>query len=213
MLDLLPDLLPETVATAEEFGDLIDAYLFPEEAAAVARAVDRRRREFATGRACARRALGLLGLPAVPVLPGERGAPVWPSGVVGSLTHCDGYRGVALAHRDEVWTIGIDAEPDKPLPDGVAEAVALEIELKMISELQAYRSTPNWDRMLFSAKEAVYKAWYPVTRIPLGFDGARIEFDPDDGTFSAELLVPGPFDRFTGVWLAARGLVLTAIVV
>lgn len=207
------DLLPDTVATAEEFGDLDDAYLFPEEAATVARAVEGRRREFATGRACLRRALGRLGLPPVPILPGERGAPVWPDGIVGSLTHCVGYRGAAVARRDDVLTIGIDAELDAPLPDGIAEAVALDAELKMLAALPAHPAAPNWDRLLFSAKESVYKAWYPVTRVFIGFDAARIEFDPDAGTFHAELLVPGPFSEFTGLWRVQHGLLLTAIVV
>jgi 4'-phosphopantetheinyl transferase EntD len=207
------DFLPDTVAIAEEFGDLADAYIFPAEAATVAGAVEGRRREFATARACVRRALNHLGLPAAPVLPGERGAPVWPDGVVGSLTHCAGYRGAALARRQDVWTIGIDAEPDAPLPDGVAEAIALDVELDMLATLRTSRPGPSWDRLLFSAKESVYKAWYPVARTPLGFDEARVELDPDAQTFTARLLVAGPVSRLMGHWRAGRGLVLTAIVV
>ena len=70
--------MPPAVAVAESFGDISGARLFPEEEAVVARAVDKRRREFTTARACARTALAGLGLPAAPIGRGERGAPGWP---------------------------------------------------------------------------------------------------------------------------------------
>jgi len=88
---VIEDLLPPQVAVAEEFGNVPYVVLFPEEEAVIANAVDKRRREFATARACARAALAKLGLPPVPIVPGFRGAPQWPSGVVGSITHCAGY--------------------------------------------------------------------------------------------------------------------------
>lgn len=209
-LVMLSGLVPPSLATAEEFGDLEDAPLLAGEAAVVAQAVDRRRREFATGRACARRALGLLGVPPGPILPDTRGAPMWPESVVGSLTHCEGYRAAALGLRRDVRTIGIDAEPDKPLPDGVLRAIALPSEAEMVRELTAAGPGPSWDCLLFSAKEAVYKAWYPLTHRWLDFAGARITFDRD-GTFTARLLVPGPIAEFSGRWLAERGLLVTAV--
>ena len=85
---MIADILPPQVAVTEEFGDLPDVRLFPAEEAVIADAVDRRRREFATARACARAALAKLGVPAAPIVPGSRGAPQWPPGVVGSITHC-----------------------------------------------------------------------------------------------------------------------------
>ncbi|MQS37792.1 4'-phosphopantetheinyl transferase, partial [Streptomyces katsurahamanus] len=74
-------MLPHDVASAWAFDDTADIPLFPEEEAALARAVERRRREFTTVRGCARRALAGLGLSAAPLVPGVRGAPVWPDGV------------------------------------------------------------------------------------------------------------------------------------
>ncbi|MFR0359565.1 4'-phosphopantetheinyl transferase family protein [Streptomyces sediminimaris] len=209
---MLSLLMPLPLVSAEEFGDIDDAPLYPQEAALVARAVDGRRREFATGRACARRALGRLGLPPGPILSQERGAPSWPDGVVGSLTHCEGYRAAALGLRRDVRAIGIDAEPDAPLPAGVLEVIALDEEAAMVRALAAARPGPSWDRLLFSAKEAVYKAWFPLTRRPLDFTQALIEVEPD-GSFTARLLVPGPLPGFHGRWLAARGLLVTAITV
>src|SRR3981081_2727213 len=89
---------------AGAFDDPPDAVLFPEEEAAISRAVEKRRRDFRTVRHCSRRALRELGVPPTAVVPGERRKPVWPPGVVGSLTHCTGYRAAAVAHRRVVYS-------------------------------------------------------------------------------------------------------------
>ena len=94
------------VAAAEAFGDVPGAVLFPEEEAALGQDVDKRRRELATARACARRALAQLGLPPAPIVPGTRGAPTWPPAVVGSITHCARYRACAVARSWDVATVG-----------------------------------------------------------------------------------------------------------
>jgi 4'-phosphopantetheinyl transferase EntD len=216
---VIGDILPPEVAVAEEFGDLPHVTLFPDEEAVIANAVDKRRREFTTARACARTALAKLGLPPVPIVPGLRGAPQWPPGVVGSITHCAGYRASAVARDLDVVTIGLDAEPHDTLPAGVLGAVASDGEQARLAGLAAARPDVCWDRMLFSAKESVYKAWFPLTRRWLGFEEAVITIGPADGTFTARLLVPGPvldgrqLTGFEGRWLARRGLVLTAIAV
>jgi hypothetical protein len=89
-----------------------------EEEELIGRAVEKRRREFGTARACARRALADLGRVPAPIVRGEKGAPVWLDGVVGSITHCAGYRGAAVAEARDVRALGIDAEPHGKLPDG-----------------------------------------------------------------------------------------------
>jgi 4'-phosphopantetheinyl transferase EntD len=215
-------ILPGEVECAEAFGDLADVALFPEEEALIARAVDKRRREFTTARGCARRALGALGVGPVPILPGERGAPQWPAGIVGSITHCPGYRAAAASRARDTLAIGLDAEPDQPLPDGVLGAVALPGERARLRDLTAAEPGISWDRLLFSAKESVYKAWFPLARRWLGFEDADITIDPVAGTFQARLLVPAPatattppggLTGFTGRWLASDGLIVTAIAV
>jgi 4'-phosphopantetheinyl transferase EntD len=216
---VLADIVPPQVAADEAFGNLPDAVLFPEEEAVVARAVDKRRREFAAARACARAGLARLGVPPAPILPGLRGAPQWPPGIVGSMTHCAGYRASAVARAADMLTVGLDAEPDDRLPDGVLQAVATADELAGLAALVAMASAPSWDRLLFCAKEAVYKAWFPLTRRWLGFMEAAITINPADGTFAARLLVEGPvldgrrLTGFTGRWLAGDGLIVTAIAV
>jgi 4'-phosphopantetheinyl transferase EntD len=216
---MIGDILPSEVAAAEEFGDVPHVTLFPAEEAVIANAVDKRRREFTTARACARAALAKLGLPPAPIVPGLRGAPQWPPGVVGSITHCAGYRASAVARDHDVVTIGLDAEPHDKLPDGVLGAVASGGEQAGLAALAAARPGVYWDRLLFSAKESVYKAWFPLTHRWLGFEEAHVDFDPDNGTFTARLLVDGPvvngtpLTGFDGRWLVSDGLLATAIVV
>lgn len=216
---MIGDILPPEVTAEEVFGDLTAVTLFPEEEAVITRAVDKRRREFTTGRGCARAALARLGVPAVPILPGERGAPKWPSGVVGSITHCDGYRACAVARTSDVVTIGLDAEPHDRLPGGVLGVVALEKEQARIAALSEAVPDVCWDRILFSAKESVYKAWFPLTQRWLGFEQACIDFDLATGAFTAELLTDGPvvhgrpLTGFAGRWLVSRGLIVTSIVI
>jgi 4'-phosphopantetheinyl transferase EntD len=214
---VIEKILPAAVACAEAFSDLTDVVLFPEEEAQVNRAVENRRREFATARACARRALADLGIAPVAIPRGERNAPQWPAGIVGSITHCAGYRAAAVAHTRDVLTIGLDAEPDDALPGGVLGEVSLPGERARLGDLTATAPDISWDRLLFCAKEATYKAWFPLTRSWLGFEDADITIDAADGTFQARLLVDppliegSPLTAFHGRWLARDGLILTAI--
>jgi 4'-phosphopantetheinyl transferase EntD len=216
---MITEILPDGVVAEEAFGDLPEAELFPEEEAAVARAVPKRRGEFSTVRACARVALARLGIPPAPIVPGTRGAPQWPAGVVGSITHCDDYRACAVARESDVVTIGLDAEPHGTLPHGVLNLVSSAQERDGLARLSAAAPEVHWDRILFCAKESVYKAWFPLTHRWLNFEDAHVDIDPASGTFSARLLVKGPvvngavIDGFNGRWLVGNGLIATAIVV
>jgi len=200
-------LLPPSVATFETREDMLDVTLFPSEARSLGRAVEKRRREFVTGRACARLALGGLGIEPVAIAHGTYGEPLWPTGVVGSITHCAGYRASAVASVADHGAIGIDAEVHAPLPAGVLEVVASPAERARlrqdIGELQL-------DRALFSAKESIYKAWFGLTGNRLGFEDADVTLDPRDGTFRARLQGLG---ELHGTWSVADGIVLTALVI
>ncbi|HEY6424472.1 MAG TPA: 4'-phosphopantetheinyl transferase superfamily protein [Pseudonocardiaceae bacterium] len=219
---MIDKILPDAVACSEAFDDPPEAVLFPEEQAVISRAVEKRRREFRTVRHCARRALHELGLPPAAVLPGEHREPVWPPGVVGSMTHCTGYRAAAVARSRDLLTVGIDAEPHEPLPPDVAAVIALDEELARVAELTAAKDAVCWDRVLFCAKETVYKAWFPLTHRWLGFQEASVTIHPStidyaEGTFAARLLVAGPtiageqLTRFNGRWLIRHDLVITTI--
>ncbi|MQY14103.1 4'-phosphopantetheinyl transferase Svp [Streptomyces sp. RB5] len=213
---MLTEIVPACVATVETTSEPADAPLHPAEAALVAHAVTKRRLEFASVRWCARQAMARLGLAPGPVLPGHRGVPQWAPGVVGSMTHCAGYRAAALAYGDDLAALGIDAEPNAPLPDGLLESIALPQELRWVRALTRTRPEVCWDRLLFSIKEAVYKTWFPLTGHELDFHDALVAVDPATGAFRAALLpdratLPAGAPRgFAGRWAAAGGLVVSA---
>lgn len=96
---MIGDLLPAGVASAELFADPPGLVPHPLEESLISRAVEKRRREFVSARHCARVAMGQLGLDSAPILRGDRNMPLFPKGVVGSITHCDGYRAAAPRSR------------------------------------------------------------------------------------------------------------------
>lgn len=220
---MIETILPAGVASAELLTYPEDLQPHPAEEHLIANSVEKRRRDFIGARYCARQALAQLGEPPAAIGKGDRGAPIWPRGVVGSLTHCDGYRAAALAHRLRFRSVGIDAEPHDTLPAGVLDSVSLPAEREWLGSTG---SGLHLDRLLFCAKEATYKAWFPLTGRWLGFEDAHITFTIDEagadtgrGTFRSDLLVPGqttdggfPLTSFDGRWQIGDGLILTAIV-
>jgi 4'-phosphopantetheinyl transferase EntD len=140
------------------------------------------------------------------------------------MTHCDGYCAAALVRATDLVSIGIDAEPHGPLPEGVGPSVFLPAEAARLDQLAARWPAVHWDRLLFSAKESVYKAWFPLTRKWLDFSEADITLRPDSdgeqsGTLRAVLLVPGPLvgahrlQVFEGRWVVREGVVATSVVI
>ncbi|MBF4618535.1 4'-phosphopantetheinyl transferase superfamily protein [Clavibacter sp. VKM Ac-2873] len=216
---MLDAILPAGAVLAEERGPAREHPMHPTEASAVARAVPSRRREFAATRACARTALAALqvlageaaadapGSPLVAIPKGRGGDPVWPRGVIGSLTHCAGYRAAVVAGRDALRTIGIDAEPHAPLPAEARDVVGWADELAPHPPLG---TDVHADCVLFSAKESVGKAHYARYREWLGFADLHVTLHPG-GAFTARRRAPGPvpFPAYRGSWRVAEGLVLT----
>jgi 4'-phosphopantetheinyl transferase EntD len=203
---MIDDILPAVAVAAESFGPPGERELFPAEEAVIATADPVRRREFAAGRAVARAALAGLHVPAGPVLPGRAGEPRWPDGVVGSITHCAGYRACAVTMAGELAAIGIDAEPCLALADGLLEEIAGTAEQARLAELNAASPGVPWDRVMFCAKEAVYKAWYQRTGQRPGLRSMTVHVVAP-GTFAAAV----PPARLTGRWLASSGLIVTAV--
>jgi 4'-phosphopantetheinyl transferase EntD len=216
MLELI---VPAGVHSQECFGEPPDDQLFPEEQKIIAHAVPERRREYAAVRGCARACLGRLGYPPLPILPGAGGAPTWPAGICGSLTHCKGYTAAAVAPVTRICGIGIDAEPDQPLPEGVLDLIATPAEHDYLATIQSEFGGPRWDRLLFSAKEALYKAWFPLVGQWLDHHEVEIVFEPQDGTFTAQLtrddliINNRPIRELHGRWTHNRGILATAVVV
>jgi 4'-phosphopantetheinyl transferase EntD len=213
---MIEQLLPSYVASVATLADDPSASLFPEEAALVVRAVESRISEFTTTRTCARNALGKLGLPRSPILCGAHREPLWPPGIVGSMTHCYGYRAAAVAKQTDLLALGIDAEPHGQLPPEVLERVVTCEEEAWLAKAPI---GTYWDRLLFSAKESVYKALFPLWGEWLDWTDAIVTPYPEDGTFSVRLLVPPPNVRdrdlttFQGRFLTWNGLVITAVAI
>ncbi len=213
---MIAGLLPAFTATVEAHANGLAHDLLAQEAQLVGRVVEKRRREFAAGRACAREALGKLGWPQFPILAGQAREPLWPPGVVGSITHCAGYCAASVARSIELRSLGIDAEVNAPLPDGVEEMVCTEQERQRFA---AVLPGLNWSTVIFSAKESVYKAWYPLSRRWLGPLDAELSFDPAGGQFTVHIVTPqlalaGDLpSSFIGRFAVTREHVFTTVIV
>jgi 4'-phosphopantetheinyl transferase EntD len=216
---VIAEVVPPAVSARDTFGDAgpeARAVLFPAEAAAVAGVHEERRREFTTARGCARAALAALGLPPAPLVPGPLGAPRWPDGVVGSMTHCCGYRAAAVARATDCAALGIDAEPALPLPVTVAGRIVSAPEERWLRQVFPARDGLPLDRLLFCAKEAAYKAFSPWAGALHGFRDFTVLPSPD-GTFRAVLpRLPRPSPvalprEAAGRWTQCRGHLLAVL--
>lgn len=206
---VISSLLPAGVAAAELWGPRRQQWLHPDERPLVAGSAASAIAAFSSARACARRALAELGHPPAAILRGAHHEPLWPAGLVGSITHCRGYLAAVLAPAGAVPVLGIDAEPHAPLVPGLLAMIASAAERE---HLAARPAGVHWDRLLFCAKESVYKAWFPLTGRWLDFDQAEIRFDSGAGSFTARLTAPGsPVPAFGGDWRVAGGVLLAAV--
>jgi|HubBroStandDraft_6_1064221.scaffolds.fasta_scaffold56898_3 4'-phosphopantetheinyl transferase EntD len=160
---MLAALLPPGAAFAELAISGPEPAIYPGEELAVARAVAKRRREFAFGRACARRALGL----DVAIAVGQGGAPMWPEGYAGSITHTDDHAAAAVVRSG---LIGIDVE-------SLAHAAQIPELLATVAITEGERAMPA--ALVFSAKESVYKCLYPTARKFLEFRDVELVFERD----------------------------------
>ncbi len=217
---LFRELLPASVVLEESnpavFGtDLSE--LTEGEAALMAKAVDKRRREYTAGRVLARRAAAQLGLGPIEVLPREDRSPAWPEGVVGSITHTRGHVAVALARSETVRGLGLDVEQAEPLKHRLWDMICTGEDRAMLARY----SEPERSRLakiVFSAKEAAYKAQYAITEQFLGFAAMHIDLDLAESRFVAtfrqeagDAFAPG--DTLIGSLVRTERLVATAVII
>jgi len=157
------------------------------------------------------------------VLQGEHQEPLWPGGVVGSITHCRNYAAAAVARKwAGIVALGIDAEPHTALGAHVVSAVVRPDERAGLVEARAARPDIHWEHVIFSAKEALFKAWWPMTGRRLDFSDAGVTIDPATRNFTAEVheayaagrdQPPPPTRTVVGRWSVDDGLIRTAVVV
>lgn len=181
-------MFPAGTCIAAHIGEGDDQFLFPEEEVAVARSLPTRRNEFSIGRACAREALEQLGLPARPIPVGVDRGPLWPRGVVGTITHTRGLTAAAVAWKRRTAALGLDAEAcDRPLDLRLERFICTPAERERLSGL-AFQSDVEPLRVAFSAKEAVHKCVAPMSGITLNFQDVELEFDVARGIFTARIV-------------------------
>lgn len=193
----------------EPFDDLR-----PEEAACLPRAVDSRLREFAAGRRAARRAMTALGQPAQAILHRADRAPAWPEGLSGSITHTENLAIAVVAPTQDHVSLGIDLEEGGDLPRELWSEVCTPLELAWLS-VQPEVERGRLARLIFSAKEAAYKAQYALTGALLEFSAFEITPDLVTGQFEAILTQDvGPFEarmHFPGRFAFEGNMVMTGL--
>lgn len=210
-------LLPPGIAPAIcHIGD--HHALWPgEEAAEILAATPGRRAEFAAGRAAARSAMSELGLPPRAIPMRSDRAPLWPKGLVGSLTHAGGIALAAVARRPDLLALGIDLEIGGAVEPALWPVICRPDELARLQALPADAAS-HAATALFCAKEAAFKAQYPLTGQSFGFDRLEVRLDGTrftarftrrTGPFAAEQILSGQVVRLGGYVLAT--LALTAI--
>ena len=168
---------PRVVVLTAELDDAAIAELTSGEAEAVARAVPKRKRELATGRALARLALERHGLPRGEIPIGPDRAPVWPASIAGSISHSDTRAIVALGLKDEIGSVGIDLESGPSLARELWASVLVPEEIAALEREDDEPTRLRHALVLFAAKEVLYKAQYPVSRTFMDFHALRVELD------------------------------------
>ncbi len=183
-------------AVARAIASVVDATgeLEAAEAALIARAVASRRQEFSTGRRLARRLLAARGIAPGPILRDDDRVPIWPTGITGSISHSREFAVVALCDASACFGVGVDVEPDEPVKPGIERHVCTSAERAWLDGFdQDEAERGRRVKLFFSAKEAVYKAFYPRVRVFWGFHDVTLELDEAGGRFRAAL--PQSADR------------------
>lgn len=150
------------------------AQLAPEELALVAGAVPSRHLEFSTGRACAHKAMGALGVSLRPLLRRPDRAPAWPAGTTGSISHAHGIGIAAVASRREVQAIGIDIERLGGVDGSLYALICGPQELAAAGALPGPMAA-TYATLIFSGKESLYKCRERGRPPELGFADVQLE--------------------------------------
>jgi 4'-phosphopantetheinyl transferase EntD len=134
--------------------------------------VTKRQRQFRAGRNAAHAALRQLNAPNGPLLRGENRQPIWPQGFFGSISHCDDSCVAACAKKGAIVSLGLDVEPLEPLKPEIARYIETEDERGFMAQ-----HTELPPRLIFSAKESLYKCYYPLVERFFGFHSVVLEID------------------------------------
>ncbi|MEI9992984.1 MAG: 4'-phosphopantetheinyl transferase superfamily protein [Rhizomicrobium sp.] len=211
--ELWRSLLPPGVVAYETREFVQAPLLFDGEQSLVAKAVPKRVAEFAAGRLCARHALAELGHTDFQLLRDASRRPLWPDGIVGSITHTDGYCGAAVGRQSAISSIGIDAEEIVRLDDSILRAICTPEERARLEEADtAKRQCAT--ALVFSAKEAFYKCHSAAGGEMLGFRDVALCFHENGFTVEPQRAFRRSWPEGTrpaGQYEIREGLVFCAV--
>ncbi len=177
---------PFGIQSHDIWDDTPDA-LLPEELACIKGSSQVRIRDFTAGRHCARRALRTLGWCQSPVLVGLDREPLWPKGIVGSITHTSGFCAAVVAQQQTILGIGVDAEVITDVSPEIWQQFLCQNEISDLERLPP-SERQSFAALLFSAKEAYFKLHFPLRRTALSFKDLWIR--PGAATFEVSGLNP-----------------------
>jgi 4'-phosphopantetheinyl transferase EntD len=176
-------IFPRFVATTVCSGEVCKA-LYSEEMALVRRVPPQRAWEFTAGRLCAHRALADLGVKGRPLLVGANGAPEWPKGIVGSISHTTGFCVAAACRIRDAIGLGVDVESLDGATRETVEVLCTKAERRWVGSIPIEKGAV----LLFSAKESFFKGYHPLTGFFLEFCDVEVTFDPSANRFTARLV-------------------------
>lgn len=198
--EALASLLDGQFAVEVTVPTIDDSALFKEELLLIENAVPKRRAEFSAGRAAARKALGRIGIEPAPLMANKDRTLCWPTGTIGSVSHTHGCVAVAVTTDTQYASVGIDIETSGKMPTSIKDLVCSPTELNQL------RSLDLDAKLLFSAKEALFKCQFPVWGLRPDFLEVEIAIDIGNGTFKA---LTAPFDKMEGTFANTNNFLLT----
>lgn len=192
------------------------ASLLAEEKHVVETVVQKRREEFSTGRLCAHTAMLSINPHEKPhpLLPGKKREPLWPDGLIGSISHSANSCLAVVSVDRSIKSLGVDIEKREGIKPGVRDLICQTEELAMLGE---YEQNPEAWKLIFSAKESVYKALFPILQRWIGFSDATLQFDFEKQSFTASmnetLELPAAIgsSRLTGRFSVSANYILTTV--
>ncbi len=133
--------------------------------------------DFSTGRYCARNAMEALGISPQAVLMDGR-LPIWPEGIVGSISHSRKLCGAVAARLDCYYSVGLDIEEVSRFSPSLWNSICTDAELAELQQMQP-EFRQNRVALLFAMKEAFYKFQFPITTQYLGFKDVTIQVESE----------------------------------
>jgi len=211
----LKSLLPADIVSVFSPELPVEASLLGVETELARKMAEKRYNEFTHGRHCARLALRQLGFQDGPIGKGESREPLWPANITGTISHTSHFAAAAVAPIASYQGIGLDMESDTPLEEKLFKAICMAEEIDLFDDRPGETA-----KLLFSAKESIYKCLWPTVQRFIDFTEMQVILDTDQQSFSAiphtdkcgkELVdrLQGRYDYYDGLvistaWIAAE---------